>query len=413
MYKFSGYTDLSEAPCNFVRALYFLGMLFVNFTIFRLFFGITISDSLFLLSFMFALTLTVFPQTVPSILPRSLIAGTFLFTISAIFSSINAVDTTHSILSIIKFLFVVVAWFWLSGFTIRKYAHLELAIDCWLISATICSLCTIVQIQWPNIFSGMYSSWGRMAGLSEHPNEMGLISSLALIPLATKFSSATDWRLKCMWVVGLVVTLSGLMLSASIAGLIGATIAFVMWFNFLKKKKVAVALLFIMLAIGYSSFIFQKKYGGQSYVDRFISYQQSPLENTTFGSRLGVYDDAISAIANNMFIGSGLDTESLAIGEEQIHNMLLLVFYGGGVFALIGILLIVFSVWRMARHNISCSINKNQKRLAQALYISYIIALVEAMASPVLYRRTVWLPGALILAMHALGKRNQKCPVNK
>lgn len=406
MRKFNKYADLSQAPYQILRVLYFIAMLFVNLTVFRYPFGITISDWLFLLCYIFALSLTVFRVNLPSALTPSLVSGIFLFTISATFSSINAVDTGQSILNIIKFLFVVVVWFWLSGFTLKKYDNIELAVDCWLISATICSSWAIAQMQWPHIFPGMYSSWGRMAGLSEHPNEMGLISSIALIPLATKFSSAIDWKRKCLWLAGLVVTLSGLMLSASIAALIGATIAFVVWFNFSQKKMIAIAFLFIMLAIGYSSLIFQKTYGGQSYVDRLISYQQEPLKNTTFGSRLVVYNDAISAIANNMLIGSGLDTESLAIGEHQIHNMLLLIWFGAGGFAFLGIVLILISVWRMARNNISYCISKNQKRLAEALYASYIVSLVEAMGSPVLYRRTVWIPSALIVAMHVLIKRN-------
>jgi hypothetical protein len=99
-------------------------------------------------------------------------------------------------------------------------------------------------------------------------------------------------------------------------------------------------------------------------------------------------------------IGHGLDTNSLLVWYDQYlyikypaHNFFLLIWYGGGVFFMIGMIInMIASFRRLTRKG-------GRHPTKDTLLAGCVVVLVFSMVSPELFDRWLWLPFVLALAL--------------
>ena len=180
--------------------------------------------------------------------PTVMVIGIFLFMIGGIVSSSFAQLPFLSILALIKYLYLIVGWFWLGTVLLQEREHIEKAVTLWITSAALSGLTAIVQLFWEDIIPGTSPAWGRMTGLTEHVNDLGGLTSVALIPaimMVTRHQKTT-LRIFFAWIC-IVLIAAGLFLSVSMTGVVALLFSLLVWlalnrFTFKKFLILAISL---------------------------------------------------------------------------------------------------------------------------------------------------------------------------
>jgi O-antigen ligase len=243
-----------------------------------------------------------------------------------------------------------------------------------------------------------------MPGLTQHVNDLGGLTAIALVPavmLATRPNLAQGWRALRIVVMGLVV--AGLILSGSVTGFVSAAVGLALWFLFLGRRGR------ILLALGVVAVVAVAVAGLQ-----LTSHGRSPLQRLeqvtatngseagTFATRIALDEQAIQVVEHNPLVGVGLDA---ADARDRIgnfaHNMLLGAWMGAGLLGIFGIVLALAAVASVGLRAVRAASDQEERILARALAIAFVVFLVFGMAVPLLYQRYAWMPAALLVALRA------------
>jgi O-antigen ligase len=382
--------------------LYYLGTLLIGVLVFRPALGLTASDWFFFGSLVIVLYQLVWERKkVASSLPRLLLLGVALFALGGLASSLQALHPRQSAAIVARFAYVTVVWFWLGAAVLRTREHVLGAASLWTISAAVSSFAAILQLFAGNLIQGTSISWGRMSGLTQHVNDLGGLTAIALIPavmLATRPSVSRGWRALHLVVLGLVV--AGLILSGSVTGFVSAALGLGLWVILARRGRV-------MLAVGVVACVVVGVAGLQ-----LTSHGRSPLqrleqvtslnggERGTLVTRIALDERAVQVVEHNPLIGVGLDAADARdrIGNF-VHNMLLGAWMGAGLLGLAGIVLVVVAIVRVGLQSVRAADDDDERILALALVTGVTVFVVFGMAAPLLYQRYGWMPAALVVAL--------------
>ncbi|MDQ6898005.1 MAG: hypothetical protein M3072_00575 [Candidatus Dormibacteraeota bacterium] len=396
------------------RLLYYASMLLLAELVVRPVAGFTISDLLFLA----AVVLVVLQVRVARLegvgsLPPGLVYGVLLFAVGGGFASLASQELLPSLAVVARFVYLTLVWFWLGAMVLRTAGHVMVATLTWSLSVAVSGVAAITQFFVHGLAPVQFS--GRLVGLTGHPNDLGGLSSIALVPvvmLSTRPGVRLSVRLLTMLMVA--CTVAGIILSGSVGGVLASAVA-LCWFlpALLRtghlaqvRKRYLVAGLMVAAAAG-SWLLSQPASSAYSPISRIpaVVGNVNPQEATGL-ARLDVDRQAAAAIVEQPLLGNGLDDDSaFQQAGGLVHNMLLGAWFGGGLPAMVGVLMVLGSVALVAR-SVTRDAGSNQERvMALSLTASLLSFVVFGMTAPILYVRYGWVPGALLIALRAAQQR--------
>jgi len=323
---------------------------------------------------------------------------------------------------------------WLAlGIWMSQAGEMERIIVALIAGSTVASFFAIVDfvfglrtgwwfVTTPNLLDRTF--WYRSGGTLGNPNELALYNAV-VIPLMVDrilhwFSQAKksllSWRMFLQGLCFLIIFL-GLIFSGSATGIIGALISSsIVFASYLLAKSsrrnihlLAARGLFIPLilsAFGFVVFLFFPNYVDATITN--LAYQNMLLRvtNLSLTARAILLQKGFELLAENPFWGYGMDqtgTAGLSLGTAQyltdlyIHNTIIQMWFGGGVLALTGAVLLY---WHCLRHAWNAIVD-----FMRGVAPPYILGLAASTVSWILmdqvqaniYQRFKWLVIALLI----------------
>ena len=416
--------DVIDAPAarvdvdtfRFGRYAFYGGLVLIGQLTFRPIISVaTVSDLLFFGSLCFAAaSLAARRARVAIELPRLLLAGVLVFMVGSLVSSFATETPQQSVTVLLRVLYLTLIWFWLATIVLRRDEHVRTAIVVWVVSAAVDGAGALIQSLAGNVIPGGEVHWGRVTGFTQNINDLGGVTSIALVPAVMLLIELTRRKLH-MSISGVLVALIviGLLVSGSVGSVLAATVALGLWLGSHRTRfhrRVAVC----AIAAGATA-LYTVHHSGSSLsaiqrIERFGS--GSPNDpNRTLDSRLAGYRVAIKRIDQDPFVGIGLDTYTVRDGQQPVHNIALGVWYQAGLIGLIGIVLVLVAAVRASWATIVDAQTPIERALAPALAGSLTALIVFLMSEPQLFIRYGWVSAALIFALRAIQVRRIRDPI--
>ena len=407
------------------RVLYYAGILLLGILTLRVGGQVTSSDVFFLFSFLLACAAIVtVRREIPIWVPGLLLVGIGLFALGGLMSTFGASEPIKSAAVVVRIIVLTVLWFWLGAVVLTRRAHVQRATTLWLLSAAITGAAGVLQLLAGDVIPGTAPVFGRSTGFTGQPNELGGITAIAFIPaltMATRAGLSGAQRLGALLVLGLIT--GGLIASGSIGALLAVGAATFIWFA-LQRPSFAAWVVFAGIAtavIGFTTV--QELRGAPTPIDR-LNRVTSPTATSIPGSgsldsRISIYRVAVSRIADDPFVGVGLDLVSttkpfgIVSYEYDVHNLVIGTWYKAGLFGLLGMLVTLLAIFRGGWVALTRSRSENEYREMAGLMSAVVAFVVFSMSEPILFARYGWVPCALIVAFRAVQERRREPAVSE
>lgn len=415
-------SDESSDAFHLPRLLYYVGVVLLGLLTLRVGGQATFSDTLFLFSFLLACAeLVLVRRRVPVGIPALLLLGMGMFSLGGLVSTFEAYEPIKSGAVILRLIFLTVFWFWLGFVVLKRREQVRRATTLWVLSAAITGAAALLQLAVGDVIPNTTPIYGRSTGFTNHPNDLGGITAVALVPalmLATR-AAVPPLRRVGGFVLVLMVG-GGLIASGSVGALIAAGVAMFVWLA-LERMSFHSWLLFAGATLCVVGLVaLQHSRGAPTPLDRVIRVT-TPSGAATAGagsgsldSRVSIYHVAASRIADDPFVGVGLDLVSITkpIGivsyENDVHNLVIGTWYKAGLFGVVGILVALFAVFRAGRFALVAARSADEHREAAGLTSAVVAFVVFSMSEPIIFSRFGWIAAALLLALRAVQERQDQ-----
>lgn len=340
--------------------------------------------------------------------PHLVLVGLCLFVIGGLLSTTRAQFPLSSITSLVKFFYVIGIWFWLGTILLQWPGDIQKAVMFWTLSAAIMSVGAAAQLIWGDIIPGTSPAGCRMTGFVEHVNELGGITSIALVPALHLAASDRQaiWPSCGKWLI-VFLTAGGLILSGSVTGVLSAGIGFLIWAIMSKValKDLAVFVIGAGTVIGLLSMANDCAY--LIWLDRLNVLFAQGHDAITLASRFDTYKAAWEVISQEPIVGVGVGPLN---GRTRtgyvVHNILLGSWYEAGLFGFLGMLLVLSSIAALGVKMIRNPSLKQIQMIGISFLSSYMAFVVFAFVQPIYFKRFVWISAALLVALYGVGRRS-------
>ena len=401
------------------RFLYYGGLLLIGFLTLRAGGQAALSDVLFLFSLLFTFAeLILVRRVVPIRIPMMLLVGMCLFSTGALLSTFESYAYVSSTAIIVRLIFLTVFWFWLGTIVLTCQRHVMTGMTIWVASAAMGGVGAMMQLALGDVIPGTTPVWGRGTGFTTHPNELGGLTAIALVPaLMLAAREGLSLRHRLFSYVLLLLVGAGLILSGSVSALLAAAVAIFVWFSLGRHSRKTLRVYAVIGICACAVIAGQSALGGQTPLDRLERVTNSNPDNATEGagsleSRIVTYESAIKHIKKQPFLGVGLDLLSITkpFGIESddydVHNVIIGTWYKTGLFGLIGMMWVLIVILTTGWRVVTRADADVERAAALALVCSVLAFIVFAMGQPVLYSRFGWISAALLLALRAVQSRS-------
>jgi hypothetical protein len=395
------------------RGLLYVGMFFLPLLHFKATKGLNVSDAIFLVGFIF-LALSRRP---PPRAPRTpaWYVGAFLFLLAGVIASTQADALAQSVIVVFNGVYV----FFILQYLLRQHlattVHLMRAMGAFVFGTTLSAFVALLQVEL-HIFifhasagAGSAASIGgnsRAIGLSNQPNLAGISFALGIV---IGVGLLLEIGLRKHWYLGacVVVLASALLLSASVSGMGSTLVGLLVLFIARGVPLKTVALVILSLVAAYV-LVFGVIDRG-SHLDPITRIEKTTNSNGgsgsgTFELRVHTVEKAWGLILQKPLTGHGLDQQTLAIYYDQPlfvyyppHNLIALYWYGGGIFMLLGLIIMTGSSFsRLFRGGLRGTYNSPMRDVILAACVA---DLFFAMQGPEVVDRWFWIPFLLALCV--------------
>lgn len=287
-------------------------------------------------------------------------------------------------------------WPWTAVMVLRDRREVLLAVVLWLVSGTFDALGALGQTTGLSTIAGQIGLH-RATGFAGSPNDLGGAAGTLLVPalaLAIKFRP----RLPVVHAlvrlsVGLVV--ASLVVSGSLSGISGALVALALWMvspDVRRGTRVA-AVLALAGALVISSVLGSSV---PSPVHRVQAVFAAPGSSANAGSaqrHLDTITFAWPRIRSDPIVGAGLDRANLLV-----HSAPVVAWYGGGILALVGFLLVFGAVFSYGWSAALATPNDADRMLAWALVCAVVAFFVFLANQPLFLEPYGFVASALVVA---------------
>jgi O-antigen/teichoic acid export membrane protein/O-antigen ligase len=408
------------------RALYYAGILLLGFLTLRVGGQVTPSDVLFLFSFLLACAaIIILRRKIHVWVPGLLLLGIGLFSLGGAISTFGASEPIKSGAVVARIVVLTIFWFWLGAVVLSRSAHLKRATTLWLLSAALTGAAGVLQLLAGDVIPGTAPVFGRSTGFTGQPNELGGITAIAFIPaltLATRAGLSGAQRVGSLLVLGLIT--GGLIASGSVGAFLAVGAAMFIWFA-LQRPSLSTWIVFAGIAtavIGFTTV--QELRGAPTPVERLSRVTGTSATATalpgagSLESRISTYRVALARIADDPFVGVGLDLVSttkpfgIVSYEYEVHNLVIGIWYKAGLLGLTGMLITLLAIFRAGWVALIRSRSEDEYREVAGLMSAVVAFVVFSMSEPILFARYGWVPSALILAFGAVQERRREPAVS-
>ena len=385
---------------RWARLAYYAGLLFTGVQILRPVLGVTVSDVFFVLAVVGAV-FSVRAREAPhaGYLPPLMLIGASLFIVATLVSTVSAQTPVDSLIQMAKFSFLVFGWFWAGSNLLTTHQHVERATVAWIATAAVNGGAALLQLlAGDDVIPGGLAQWGRMAGLTDHFNDLGAVSAVAFAP-ALAMVLLTTGGVRLLAVTAAALILVGVLLSGSVAAVVASLVSVVVWAvcsRFQLGPRTAVVLLGGAIMAVWMIGVLESA-GALTPLGRLDT---AAGEGGTFSTRLETYGEAWWAIGLDPMVGTGLDQGPTPSGYD-VHNLFLGTWYQTGLVGISGLLLIIGSVGLIGIAVAAQAVSRRERILALGLLSGFVAFLVVGQSQPFLIQRYAWIPAALLLTVHA------------
>jgi hypothetical protein len=381
------------------RAAYLIGIALMGVQLLRPAFGFTVSDLFFVLATIGTAILVVRERTILStIYPPLLLVGAGLFALGTVVSTIGSPMPGDSIAQLVKFLFIIFGWFAATVILIDRPQHVVMATIAWVGTVAINGIAALVQFGFGDVIPGATAAWGRMAGLTDHFNDLGGSAGLAL-PAAIMLAVAARGGLAVLAWGGVGLVMSGLLLSGSVGGGVAAIVGCltVLATGRIHISRRAALSLVGVLAVLIVGTLALTSMGVQTPLARI---DVAAGAGGTFASRVQTYEQALWSIGLDPILGTGLSQGPTRTGYD-VHSLLLGAWYQTGIVGVACLFTVVVAGSAVAIVAARRFDIPPFSLVVAGLVGSYCGFLVLGLAQPLLIQRYAWVPLALLLALAA------------
>jgi O-antigen/teichoic acid export membrane protein/O-antigen ligase len=408
------------------RVLFYAGILLLGFLTLRVGGQVTPSDVLFLFSFLLACAaIIILRRKIHVWVPGLLLLGIGLFSLGGAISTFGASEPIKSGAVVARIVVLTIFWFWLGAVVLTRSAHLKRATTLWLLSAALTGAAGVLQLLAGDVIPGTAPVFGRSTGFTGQPNELGGITAIAFIPavtLATRAGLSGAQRVGSLLVLGLIT--GGLIASGSVGAFLAVGAAMFIWFA-LQRPSLSTWIVFAGIAtavIGFTTV--QELRGAPTPVERLSRVTGTSATATalpgagSLESRISTYRVALARIADDPFVGVGLDLVSttkpfgIVSYEYEVHNLVIGIWYKAGLLGLTGMLITLLAIFRAGWVALIRSRSEDEYREVAGLMSAVVAFVVFSMSEPILFARYGWVPSALILAFGAVQERRREPAVS-
>lgn len=385
------------------RFFFYLGLLTIGQTVFRPVLEFTISDWFFLISLLLTTFESLLRRNLEIKFPFFMLLGLFFFSIGGILSSSFSTMPLMSFIALIKYLYLIAIWFWLGTILLHTPEQIQTSIILWTSSAAISGLGAIMQFIWGDIIPGTSPDWGRMTGLTGHVNDLGGLTSVALIPAIMMLIRVkkTLWPKFHSWSCVILIA-GGLLLSVSMTGVVALLVSLLVWLTISQFTFKNIIILSISAVLFLTFILIQSRYEGVSIITRLYDISNDGFSLLTLQTRMDTFSAAWEVISDSPFLGVGLGPDiGLTKTGYVVHNIFLLNWFESGFFGLLGIILILGSIALLAFQGIKDPNRKQERIFGITLFSSYVAFLVLGIAQPIYFNRFGWISAALLLALYS------------
>lgn len=248
-------------------------------------------------------------------------------------------------------------------------------------------------------------AFGRAAGLTEHPNTLGLMACIAILLALQILRLGHRHRLVTLAVIA--INLLGLFASGSLTALLALVIGFVVaalcMRDYLGRMAItsaifAAALGLIVSVSGILDYL-------PSLSERYAQVVSRSENTSSWEARKQTYEFAWNKISEDAVFGNGLSTGSSGTfdGVITVHNMVLRSWYQGGIFLGMAFALVILAALALT---VRAIITKQY-----GCEVSIIVAiLVYGALSPLFEQRHFWIPILIAWASISAKVNAQKRP---
>ena len=403
-------TDTTILGQRAPELFFYVGMLTIGLPAFRIGWA-TVSDLLFLAALLLSLT-RPWRHSRPPPLPGLLIAGAIIYALGALLATSTTPTPLESLAVAARFMYLLLAWFWLASTVLSNVRKLERAVILWVSSAALSGVGSLAQLLGIRIFEPEVDFYNRMIGFTQHPNDLGGLTGIALLPaLVLASRKGVSWHLRTFALLVLLFVAIGLLLSGSVSGLTAAVVAIAVWLSLAGRRSVfsaipLLALVAVILLISASI-----NAGNISPIRRIAATTATDgSEGTTLWDREETNRVALQWLSHHPFIGVGLDSASRYTSNGlEVHNLLLGAWFTTGLLGLAGMAIILLSVFMAGR-----SVLKTNRGRHLWFHTSTIAAFLGsfafAMSAPIIHQRYAWTAAALVLVCWRLNNRMTTLP---
>ncbi len=355
-----------------------------------------------------------------------ILAGALLLLVAGTLSSLRSWEPLSSIRVVARFAWVTLVWFWIMRTVCRDRADFNRLLGAWRIAALATAGAAILG-QMGIAFVSMHAG-DRQVGLSGHPNHLAgqLVATFPLFLLAVpQHPGESRRRARLRWLVPLGLVSSAIFASGSLTGLTSVVGSLaVMSIVYVttrtprntrrRRSPLAPLAVIVVLVVGTLALATSDL----AVVDRIIrfrdgdSYVQESVDSR--GDRNSL---VTSQFDEYLIVGLGFTYESAAAATDTtasenpavrnygVHNMHLGLLYQAGLFALIGVLLILTTAIRQMAGLLRRA-DTEIYLTTLALVGSFAAVNINAMFQPTAFDRFYWMPVALTGCLWSI-RRNE------
>jgi hypothetical protein len=384
------------------RAIAYVGVAFVLLLHFKITKGLNLSDGIFAI----AAILLLLSRRPPKPAPRTpaWYVGAFLFVLAWVAASINSDYKALSLLVVFNAIYVFFVLQYLLRQLLDTRERIQHAMVAYIVGATVSAFVCILQVglhiltfapSGPGAISGGDT---RAIGLSGQPDFAGVSFALGIV-FSLGLLVERGWHRKRWLVACIVVMVVADLLTGSVGGfattLVGCFALFIVQ-GFNLRTVFAVLLSFAFVYVLVFSVI-----DPGSNLNLIARIEATTHANGTSNSgtlqlRIDTIKDGWDGIVQSPILGHGLDQTTLAVYYDQFlyvhyppHNMIILYWFGGGIFMLVGVLIMMgSSVNRLVSGGRLRG--KNKDTLRATVFAACILVVFFSLQAPSFIDRWLW-----------------------
>jgi O-antigen ligase len=387
-------------------------MFFLPLLRFKVTHGLNVSDAIFLLGFIFLILARRPPPRAPR--TPAWYVGAFIFLLAGMVASTQADAVPQSVVVVFNAVYVFFILQYLLRQQLGTTLHLQRAVGFFIAGVSLSAFVAILQVTL-HVFlpkagsiaagSGTIGGNARAVGLSNQPNLAGIVFALGIvmgIGLLLQIGFRRHWYLTCC----VLVIAIALLLAASVSGMAAVIVGLLVLF--IARGVPLKTVVSVVLALAAVYLLVFGVIDRGSKLDPITRIEKTTNSNAGSGGgtlqlRIDTIDKAWSEILQKPIIGHGLDQQTLSVYFDKSlyvyyppHNLIALYWYGGGIFMLVGLIIMVGSAFSRLLHG-RLRAGKNWDPMRDVVLAACIAVLFFAMQGPELVDRWFWMPFLLAL----------------